>query len=154
MTSNTYEAALNKAKADLIAAIKERDRWNLEIGRLTQLVKSLAVATGVPSAASDGSSSSPVGFTELVLAVVTRSPNALSAQDVKDALRVFGYDLSAYSNALAYIHQTLKRLAAQKKIVNLGNGTYRRTALYETLLNVRVQDFKPKLGFHKLPGKK
>ena len=152
--SSTYEDALRTAKADLIAAIQQRDNWNLEIGRLSQLVKSLAAAAGVPVGETDHPVASSVGFTDVVLAVVNRSSKALSAQQVKETLAMFDYDLNGYSNPLAHIHQTLKRLSAQSKIIDLGNGSYKRAALYEALLNAGTEDFRPKLGYHKLPGKR
>src|SRR5215469_1879430 len=126
-----YDSALQKASEDLAAAIQERDRWNLEVARLTHLVVSLSTAAGVAPLAS--TKKGGVGFTEVVLAVVTRSPQAMSAQDVRNAMVAFGHDLSSYSNPLAHIHQTLKRLATQGRIVEV-DGAYKRTALYETLL--------------------
>jgi len=128
----TYDSALQKASADLAAAIQERDRWNLEVARLTHLVVSLSAAAGVAPLARTKKGET-VGFTEVVLAVVTRSPQAMSAQDVRNAMVAFGHDLSSYSNPLAHIHQTLKRLATQGRIVEV-DGAYKRTALYETLL--------------------
>jgi hypothetical protein len=47
MTPSSYDTTLKKAAQDLEAAIQERDRWNLEVGRLNQLVTALSAAVGV-----------------------------------------------------------------------------------------------------------
>src|SRR5437016_5671747 len=116
MTSDTYKAALRKAKNDLADAMHKRDYWNLEIGRLQQLVKSLAASVEKKS----GEQTEPrkkvslsalvgVRFTDMVQSIVNRSEDeGISASEVKKALEERGYDLSEYSNPSALIHQTLK----------------------------------------------
>jgi len=145
MTSDTYQAALQKAKAELIGAIQERDRLNLEIARLQQLVDSLQ--TTLDPSTKEARVAENVGFTELVLGLVNRSGVALTAGHIRQLFVLSGFDLKHYSNPLALIHQTLKRLAEQRKIRDLGNGTYKRHALYEALLNSEPKKLRPQERF-------
>ena len=133
MTNSAYDPALQKASEELATALEERDRWILEVARLYNLVISLSTAAGLtPVAVGEKGTFS---FTETVLATVTRTPEPMSAVQVRDAMVSFGQDLSKYSNPLSHIHQTLKRLAVQGRLVEI-NGTYKRTPLYESLLRV------------------
>ena len=135
MVSDAYKAAMEKAKAQLIHAIKQRDFWNLEITRLQQLYKSLLDAQGPDlSAMEDALITGQVGFADLVQSIVSRSTGPVSATEVRDAVWASGYNLSGYSNALSLIHQTLKRLAEKGRIKSLGDGRYARSPFYEALL--------------------
>jgi hypothetical protein len=145
MTSDAYRDALNKAKAELIQAIKQRDHWNMEVARLGQLVESLSVSVDPKFAGMEEALAAGVGFTELVLGIINRSSKPLSPAQVKGTFVLFGYDVSGYSNPLALVHQTLKRLASQGKIREMADGTYKRSPLFEQLLNT-TGDGRPRLG--------
>lgn len=126
MTKGAYEAAFEKAKADLAHAIKERDYWTIESARLEQLVTSLAVSTGRSSMIRRTDAATPdVGFTDIVYSVVRGKPAGMTAIEVRDQLEKSGYSLGGRANPLALIHQTLKRLAIQNKVRDLGNGKYK-----------------------------
>ncbi|MBZ5525081.1 MAG: hypothetical protein LAP21_22885 [Acidobacteriia bacterium] len=131
MAADTYKAALKKAKNDLSAAIRQRDYWTIEIGRLQQLVKSLAASVekrspDVNTRRKKFSLNALVGvrFTDMVHSIVNSSEEGVSASDVKEQLQNRGYDFSEYSNPMALIHQTLKRLAKDGRITPKGNGKY------------------------------
>lgn len=135
MTDHAYEQALKKAKADLIHAIKERDRWNLEVARLDQLVKALSAEIetepnfdGMEKALQTG-----VSFNDLVSSIVNSHASTISPLFVRDQLQFHCYDLTRYSNPMAMIHQSLKRLADQGRIRAMEDGTYKRTAWYDVL---------------------
>jgi hypothetical protein len=139
----TYDAALKKASEELEAAMRERDRLNLEIARLTNLLLSLSLAAGIKPLAVVPRGKVP-GFTELVMGAVTRADRAMSAREVRDDLLGFGHDLSGYSNPLAHIHQTLNRLAEQGRLRAMGDGMYKRTVLYEALSESHQSKWKKK----------
>lgn len=139
MTSDAYLNALNQAKAELIKAIKERDHWNMEVARLGQLVESLSASIDPKLKGMEEALSAGAGFTELVQGIINRSTTPLSPAQVKGAFYLFGYDLGGYSNPLALIHQTLKRLASQGKILEMADGTYKRSYLFELMLNVKKE---------------
>src|SRR5205085_1576216 len=111
--ADAYKTALEQAKADLAYAVQRRDHWNVEIGRLQQLVNGLAASVEkkdemVPVTTMEMLG---VGITDLVHSVIRSSKVGMSASDVREALTTRGYDLSGYSNELALVHQTLKRMA-------------------------------------------
>lgn len=138
MTDETYTQALRKAKAQLIRAIQEREKLDLEIARLNQLVKALSaeLETDKPTRfdAMEETLASGVGFTDVIKSIVNRSEKPMTPKHVRDMVVMSGYDLSRYANPMAMIHQTLKRLAEQNRIREFSDGTYGRTALYEALL--------------------
>jgi hypothetical protein len=142
MTLGSYDLALKQAAHDLEVAMRERDRLNLEVARLIRLLSSLSIAAGISPFAIVAKGKAP-GFTEVVLGAVTRVAKPMSAREVRDDLLGFGYDLTGYSNPLAHIHQTLKRLAVQGRIVDLGDGNYKRTVLYEAIADaLRIKETK------------
>lgn len=130
--TGTYDAALKKAAEELETAMRERDRLNLEIARLTQLLASLSSAAGIEPFAVVPRGKAP-GFTELIMAAVTAAGGPIAAREVRDQMLGYGHDLSGYSNPLAHIHQTLNRLAEQGRLRDMGDGTYKRTVLYEAI---------------------
>lgn len=144
MTPDAYKQALQKAKADLINAIRQREELNLKIARLDQVVKALsAELEKAPNLeALENALRTGVTFNDLVLSVVNRVPVAVSPIWVRSQLQFHGCDLTRYSNPMAMIHQALKRLAEQGKLHDLKNGTYKRTALYEALLKIGENEKK------------
>ena len=115
----------------------DRDKLNLEIARLQQLVKALTYA------AIKNSQSPPVeenfeaalGFTETVLTILRTSTEALSARGIRSRLNDLGYDLTKYANPLGFVHSVLGRLEAQGKIRQSQPGMYVfNNALYQALL--------------------
>jgi hypothetical protein len=137
MTSGAYKQALQKAKAELIKAIRQREHWNLEVARLDQLVKALSAEVekdGPNLDAFEETLHTGVTFNDIVLSVVNRVPTAVSPLLVRSQLQFHGCDLTRYSNPMAMIHQALRRLAEQGRIQDMKNGTYKRSALYEALL--------------------
>jgi hypothetical protein len=99
---------------------------------LQQLVKSLAASVekrpfDVKDERKPLSLNALVGvrFTDIVHSIVNNSEHeGVSASDVKKKLQEKGYDLSDYSNPVALIHQTLKRLAKDGRIERREDGKY------------------------------
>ena len=139
MSKQTYEQSLEQARGELANAVRERDRWSLEILRLQSLVKALA-ATSRKDERIDQMNAELQNYVELpaaIEALVKRSPMPITPLQVRDSLMSYGYDIGRYANPMAMIHQTLKRLSADRRIKALPGGQYTRTALYAALLNVR-----------------
>jgi hypothetical protein len=144
-----YDDALRTARADLIRAIMERDKLNLEIARLQQLVKALTFAAvkdqekgRVPQ-----TFEAALGFTETVVTIVRTSKEAVSARDIRDRLNDLGYDLSKYANPLGFVHSVLGRLVQQEKIRETQPGFYVfNDAFYIALLRTALH------ANHESPG--
>jgi hypothetical protein len=117
-----YTDALNAAREELLSAIRHRDHWTMEVVRLQQLVKSLAITTArnhFHQAQAD-----IVGFQEIVLTTVRMASVPVSAMDIRNNLALAGYDLSRYSNPLAVIYSALKRLTRSRQLYEFEPGRY------------------------------
>jgi hypothetical protein len=138
-----YNDALNAAREELLSAVRQRDHWTMEVARLEQLVKSLAI-TMLKNQQQDAQPD-VIGFQELVLTVVRTAGVLMSASDVRNQLALIGHDLSRYQNPLAVIYSALKRLTKNRQLWEPEPGKY---AAVPNI--VAAPDFKPKLGHHKL----
>jgi|SRR5579863_82367 len=127
MTEDALKAAHREIQKDLTHAIQQRDYWTVEAARLQQLSDGLetSIAKKSGNKAKPLSSIVPIGFTDLIHSIVRSSGLEMSATEVREALKTSGYDFSEYANPLGFIHQTLKRLAKDGRIADIGNGTYR-----------------------------
>jgi hypothetical protein len=137
----SYDDALRTARADLIRAIMDRDKLNLEIARLQQLVKALTFAAvkGEKKGRIAQAFEAALGFTETVLTIVRTSKNAVSARDIRDRLNDLGYDLGKYANPLGFVHSVLGRLVEQEKIRETQPGFYVfNDAFYIALLHTAL----------------
>jgi hypothetical protein len=115
MTTDAYEQALNKAKADLISAIRNRDHWTMEIVRLQNVVSALSQMSAKHSRdATD--SADEIGLQEVVYTCIRMSKIPITPTRIKSELESVGYDLKKYSNAMAVIHSALKRLKDAGKV--------------------------------------
>jgi hypothetical protein len=86
MRTSSYLEALQEAKAELIGAIKERDRLNFEILRLQQLVKALTQHTEKSESDLTLDTGEAMGFTDAVLtnSANTQIHSALSTRCSED----------------------------------------------------------------------
>lgn len=129
MTDNALQAAYSEIQKELTHAIQQRDYWTVEAARLQQLSDGLETSIANKhrgnKAQTLGALVSSIGFTDLIHSIIRSSGLEMSAKEVRDALKDRAYDLSEYANPLAFIHQTLKRLAKDGRIEDRGNGKYR-----------------------------
>jgi len=137
MNTIEFTQALEQARRELAHAIQARDKWNLEVVRLHNLVKTLAFQAQNAQKAEEIQleMQHQIGIAQAIEALVNGSQNPVSATDIRDSLLFYGYDIGRYANPLALIHQTLKRLAANRRIREIrGTGRYTRSPFYESLL--------------------
>jgi hypothetical protein len=117
-----YTDALNAAREELLAAIRKRDHWTMEVVRLQQLVKSLAI-TNTRNYFHEAQADI-VGFQEVVLTTVRMASVPMSPMEIRNNLVLAGYDLSRYSNPLAVIYSALKRLTKSRQLYEFEPGKY------------------------------
>src|SRR5260370_27123700 len=132
MNGQIYKQHLEQARRELAYAVSQRDHWNLEILRLQQVVKALAISA-VHAEQAERTNIEWQAYVELAQAIealVNGSANPITPIQVRDALSFYGYDIARYSNPMAMVHQTLKSLASNGRIVELEDGRYTRTGLY------------------------
>lgn len=131
MTEDALQVAHKEIQKDLTHAIQQRDYWTVEAARLQQLSDGLAASIAKKSGNKGRTlgSLAAIGFTDLVHSIVRSSGLEMSATEVRDAIKTSGYDLSEYANPLGFIHQTLKRLAKDGRIADIGDGKYRASEI-------------------------
>lgn len=61
-------------------------------------------------------------LTDEIRKIVKASPNPVTTQDVRHALRMLNYDLSEHSNPMAAINAILNRLADGKEVKEVKSG--------------------------------
>lgn len=137
--SQNYRQAFLQAQAELVGAIQQRDRLNLEIVRLQRLVRSLAASTAETENHEQmlQAISAEISFIETIHAIIRSAEKPLTPIDVRDRLASYGYDLSVYSNPMGFVHTSLSRLKASGRIAEIRRGVYAPNHLWEALLKVR-----------------
>ena len=142
MTKQPYKQSLEQAQRELANAVQQRDHWNLEIVRLQNLVNTLAFVSSANAQQVEQHNAEWQVYTQLVQAIealVNASPDPVTPIQIRDSLLSYGYNIGHYSNPMAMIHQTLKRLAIDKRIRALPDGRYARTIIYDALLKAGKQ---------------
>lgn len=108
-------------KRDLAQAVKERDIADRKIERLTAAIGGLAGACEDPEEQTRHLEDlndvvGRVGFRDAILRVLGNHSN-MSAVEIKDAISVSGWiNFADYSNPMASIHTTLRRLKESGKV--------------------------------------
>jgi hypothetical protein len=125
---SAFTKVLTDTKAELEQAIGERDRLNIRIAQLQNLVRNLAAQSMDRNELSESSEEgrnmihSPLGLTEAVRTIFRSSPSPLHRHQLKNALTEMGYDLTKYANPMAIIYQIEKRLHQAGEIVPVKGG--------------------------------
>jgi hypothetical protein len=137
MNSGNYKRAFNEAQSELIRAIQERDRLNLEIVRLQRLTSSLATLANQTEKHEQMQQAiaAEISFIDTIYAIVRSAERPLTRIDVRDRLATYGYDLSVYANGMGFIHTSLNRLVVSGRIAEIRPGIFAPNHFWKTLLN-------------------
>jgi prefoldin subunit 5 len=102
---------LQSEKAELERALEDREK---QIAVLERTVNFLAPLVGeaVPAAAAAEST----GMTGSIREILKKSPEPLTASEIRDSLETLGFDMKSYSNPLATIHTILRRLGESEEV--------------------------------------
>jgi hypothetical protein len=103
MSIEEYRRALEAAAKEYETLGAERQRIDKRLGELAQTIGTLSRLCGLTPTV-------PWGLTDACRTVLRSAGLPMTAAEVRDRLQGVGCDLSTYSNALAAIHTTLKRL--------------------------------------------
>jgi hypothetical protein len=103
MSRDSYARALHAAVREYEKALANRAALDTRIAHLQQTIGTLNKLCGYEPTV-------PMGLTEACRMVLRSSGRSLTAVDVRERLRAFGFDLEKYVNALAAIHTVLKRM--------------------------------------------
>jgi hypothetical protein len=104
-----YRRALEAAIREYEALGAERHRIDTRLSELAQTIGTLTRLCGLTPTV-------PWGLTDACRTVLRNAGAPMTPSEVRDRLQGIGYDLSSYSNALAAIHTTLKRLAEAEEL--------------------------------------
>ena len=121
MSPETYKAALEQAKKDLVdakerrlKAIQEQDKAEQQIAQLRQTVAALSNLCGEEFKEIE---SDEFGLTDAIRFVLKTNPSyAFFPQDVTVKLEQMGFDTGKYKHLLPSVHTVLKRLALKGEV--------------------------------------
>lgn len=119
MTETDYRAALSAAIAEYEKLGEERRRVDDRLAQLMQTIGTLTRLLGLTPTV-------PLGLTD-ACRLVLRAGLPMTPVEIRDHMHGIGIDLSIYTNELAAIHTTLKRLneAGELRLVPHPSGKHR-----------------------------
>jgi len=104
MSNDEYRLALEAAAKEYEQLAAERQGIDKRLSELAQTIGTLSRLCGLTPTV-------PWGLTDACRTVLRNAGRAMMPAEIRDRLTAIGCDLGVYSNALAAIHTTLKRLA-------------------------------------------
>ena len=120
MSVDDYRRALEAAAREYEQLGAERQRIDQRLGELAHTIGTLSRLCGITS-------SVVWGLSDACRTVVRNAGVPLTVPEIHDRLGQIGVDLSAYSNSLAVVHTTVRRLhdAGELRMVNgMGKTAY------------------------------
>jgi len=103
MSTEDYRRALEAAVREYEALGEQRQQIDRRLAELAQTLSTLSRLCGIVPTVS-------VGLTDACRLVLRGAGLAMSPTEVRERLKSFGFDLTRYTNDLAAVHTTLKRL--------------------------------------------
>lgn len=120
-----YEKALEAANVEMEELLHQRSDIDKRLLRLKETVTALSTLLEVyreqdPSKAS-GTSLGRLGISNAIRQILTESRAPMKPPEIKSQLVRHGFDMRAYANPLAVIHNTLRRLGRQNELIVVEN---------------------------------
>jgi hypothetical protein len=103
VSTEEYRRALEAAVREYEALGEQRQQIDRRLAELAQTMSTLSRLCGIVATVS-------VGLTDACRLVLRGAGLPMTPVDVRERLKAFGFDLSRYTNDLAAVHTTLKRL--------------------------------------------
>jgi len=103
MSAEDYRRALEAAVREYEALGEQRQQIDRRLAELAQTMSTLSRLCGVVPTVS-------VGLTDACRLALRGAGLPMTPVEVRDRVRAFGFDLTRYTNDLAAVHTTLKRL--------------------------------------------
>jgi predicted transcriptional regulator len=103
MSTEDYRRALEAAVREYEALGEQRQQIDRRLAELAQTLSTLSRLCGIVPTVS-------VGLTDACRLVLRGAGLPLTPTEVRERLKSFGFDLTRYTNDLAAVHTTLKRL--------------------------------------------
>jgi hypothetical protein len=126
MRRDNLEAQLKAAEKEAEELMQEKMLIDMRLGHLSQTIQALTSLLQSqpvePVVFADGDELfGETGITGAIRFLLTNSKLPLSPTQIRTELMDKGFDLSSYSNAMAVIHNTLKRLDSQGELMTVKN---------------------------------
>ena len=103
MSSEDYRRALEAAVREYEALGEQRQQIDRRLAELAQTMSTLSRLCGIVPTVS-------LGLTDACRLVLRGAGIPMTPTEVRERLKSFGFDLTRYTNDLAAVHTTLKRL--------------------------------------------
>ena len=103
MSLEDYRRALEAAVREYEALGEQRQQIDRRLAELAQTMSTLSRLCGIVPTVS-------VGLTDACRLVLRGAGLPMTPVEVRDRVKAFGFDLTRYTNDLAAVHTTLKRL--------------------------------------------
>ncbi len=102
---------LQGERAELERQLEDREGQIAVLKRTVNFLAPLVGKEPTPSVPPEGA-----GMTDSVRDILRKSPEPLTASEIRDALERLGFDMKSYSNPLATIHTVLRRLTEADEV--------------------------------------
>jgi hypothetical protein len=114
--TNDLQKGLAAIRSRKAAKIRQRDQLNVEIAQLDATERGFLGALGEQMEAE-------IAWTDLVRTVIRQfGGTPVSALEVRDTLKSWGYSFTGMANPLAFFNNILQRLHAQHEVQRTGIG--------------------------------
>lgn len=117
MTNESYQKALEAAQQELIQLVSARNGIDKRMAQLKTTISLLSALVEEAPTTYELPELGDVGITDAIRQLLKEQGAAMTPAGLKAKLAERDFDLDKYANAAAVIHNTLKRLEAQKEIV-------------------------------------
>jgi exonuclease VII small subunit len=114
-----FKRAIVIAKQTRDELLKARKRIEYEVTRQNKAIAAFSALLGEEA-------ESDLGITDVTLLIIRTAKAPLTALEIRDELRKNGWPIDEYSNAMASLHQVLKRLEDRGEIVSLQSSDGRK----------------------------
>ncbi|MGC2245919.1 MAG: hypothetical protein WA609_04890 [Terriglobales bacterium] len=144
MQPQDYRKARDAAIGEIKEILKQRAAQDERLSQLKKTVDALSSLLGdvsppvkpIPSLADSVAAALRVGLSDpggagisrMIRNILAHSHIPMTPVDIKAALARTGFDIGQYANAMAVIHNTLKRLQAQGELVAIYDAVHQVTA--------------------------
>src|SRR5262249_37614121 len=128
MNENGYRKALQTARTEYEVLIQQRVRLEERILQLKQTIAGLVALSGakevkIPlSKKATAPFPNSISLTSATRQILAGADSAIHPPELRNALARRGINVSQYTNALAVIHNTLRRLARQGEAIQIGGA--------------------------------
>jgi len=138
---------LEGEKAELEAALEAREKQIAALERTVNFLAPMVGQEAVPVAAES------TGMTGSIREILKKSPEPLTASEIRDGLEKLGFDMKSYSNPLATIHTVLRRLAEAEEVETTHASPGKRYAVPLKFRGVSFLSSKSGVTVEKIAGK-